>query len=165
MCFFQLQLNFCPSGIIAHLFFHSPSSLYFFFWKKKNRASKYAGYTKAVGTKAALGWEFGTYYAWVLIATSYCFVVIVIVLLKIHKNAKDLANNSESAAQHKTASVRIGKLKENELSLNTIRRKNTEISQATLVVKKVIWYPTVIIVTNILNLAEDMNLSLDGKIG
>ncbi|RUS19744.1 hypothetical protein BC937DRAFT_87007 [Endogone sp. FLAS-F59071] len=116
-------------------------------------------YTKDIGTGVALGWEFGTYYIWVFIATAYCIFAITVVLRKIQESADNLAKiqNSNQTPPRK--------LNKEERKLNQARlKKRKETKHANKVMKRVIWYPIVILGCNIINLVEDMSLSLTGSV-
>jgi len=137
--------------------FSSVSFLPLFFngygWEVKEQT---CWYTKDIGTGVALGWEFGTYYIWVFLATAYCIVAITAVLKKIRQSAKILATVQNSSTQATTK-----KLSEEERKL---RKKSREAKQANMVMKRVIWYPIVILGCNFINLVEDMSLSLTGSV-
>ncbi|RUS16925.1 hypothetical protein BC938DRAFT_476425 [Jimgerdemannia flammicorona] len=106
-------------------------------------------------------WEFGTYYGWSLVTSSYCALTIVIVLRKIKKNARELAKHAVTPWVPGSGRQNTSKMMDDEdTNLNTSPQKSAEISQATRIVRRVIWYPIVIICCNIINLISDVYLSV-----
>lgn len=99
-----------------------------------------------------IAWEFGTYYCWVLIATLYSIIAILNVMRKIHREAGDLAirTNDDSV-------VWVSK-HDGQKGLSEDERPKT-VSEATLIVRRVAWYPVVLIACSLVNMASDIQVS------
>lgn len=95
-----------------------------------------------------------------MIMTAYCGLAIIFVLHKIRRNTNELAEHSVTWMRRSRRSS-SKRTYDDDLSLNPLP-KPPEISHATIVVRRTIWYPVVIMFCNLINMIADIYLSVDG---
>ncbi|RUS26078.1 hypothetical protein BC938DRAFT_471260 [Jimgerdemannia flammicorona] len=129
-------------------------------FEEQQRTCWYIDGENGIGTRTIIAWEFATYYVWVIIATLYSIVAILFVMYKIRCNAINLIGSIDDTwawVRHDTP--KLSSESDPEPSL-----RGNDVSRATMIVKRVIWYPVTLIVCNSLNLVNDLKIAATGTI-
>ncbi|CAJ0755767.1 17255_t:CDS:2 [Entrophospora sp. SA101] len=101
------------------------------------------------GTKTSIIWQWASFYAWELLCILYCTITLICVAVKLYKVSSQSVNTNISG---QTVSSRYEK--------NVLRNK----AIISLVVKRVIWYPVVPIITQAPNFLVETDIYVNQKI-
>ncbi|CAJ0881487.1 4795_t:CDS:2 [Entrophospora sp. SA101] len=99
------------------------------------------------GTKLSITWQWASFYTWEIICILYCIITLICVAVKLYKNQSVNANISGQTATSKH-------------DKNVLRNK----AIISLVVKKVIWYPVVPIITQSPNFLVETDIYVNQRI-
>nr|CAG8591789.1 4262_t:CDS:2 [Entrophospora candida] len=99
------------------------------------------------GTKLSITWQWASFYIWEILCILYCLITLICVAVKLYKNQSVNANISGQTATSKH-------------DKNVLRNK----AIISLVVKKVIWYPVVPIITQLPNFLVETDIYVNQRI-
>ncbi|CAJ0760062.1 5708_t:CDS:2 [Entrophospora sp. SA101] len=104
------------------------------------------------GTKLSITWQWASFYVWEIICILYCTIILICVAVKLYRVANQTITTHTGNLSGQTLTSRYEK--------NVLRNK----AIISLVVKKVIWYPIVPIITQAPNFLVETDIYVNQKI-
>jgi hypothetical protein len=97
------------------------------------------------GTKLSIVWQWAVYYSWEIICILYCTATLISVVIKLSKQSLNNVSDKTMTSQHEK---------------NALRNKTI----MSLVVKRIIWYPIVPIITQAPNFLVETDIYINQKV-